>query len=228
MYQVIVKGNTLKELKKAVQDVFEELNGGVLEKGPKVKISKDMSVEVEEVFDDIAPTNVIEMSDPRAEAPVAVSAPVDMSELDAEGVPWNAAIHSSGKTKYTKDQTWTIKRGVTDEEAEKYKAQFRGVTQQPVNVAPVVQPVVVQAPVVQAAPVAPPLPTMNSGHTLETFKSNFPLILGGLITEGKVTPDYINSLKAYFKVDQIWMVTEEQKTEMFNSFVQYKIINQVG
>ena len=225
MYQVIVKGNNLKEFKKAIEDCYKEVVEGILVNGPKVNIEKDLAEHIEEVFEEAV---TIEESEPEV---VEEETPeVDMNDLDSEGVPWDARIHSSGKTKYKKDQTWTLKRGVTDEDAEKIKSLYRrDNTPVPTPIAmqqnAIVQPAVVVAPVVQAAP---PLPTMNSGHSVETFKANFPLILGGLITEGKVNQDYINTLKAYFKVDQIWMISEPQKEEMFNSFVQYGIINKVG
>lgn len=53
-------------------------------------------------------------------------------ELDAEGLPWDARIHSSGKTKYSTKAgptklkgTWTHKRGVKEEEVAKVKAELR-------------------------------------------------------------------------------------------------------
>lgn len=241
MYQVIVKGNTLVELKKAVKDVYEELNGGVLEKAPKIKISKDMSVQVEEteeVYHDITPSNVIEMSDPRANFEEAVNnVAKDMNQvdvtgdLDSEGRPWDSRIHSSSKEKVG-NGTWRNRRGVDKDLLAKVKAEYRGATQQPVTSAPVItQPAIVQ-PVVQvqaAQPVvAPPIPMMNGGHTLDSFKSNFPMVLGTLITQGKVTPEYVNTLKDYFKVDQIWNLSDAQKAECFESFAGYGLITKVG
>ena len=93
-------------------------------------------------------------------------------------------------------------------------------------ISPVVeQPVVVDAPIVAPAP-TPQL--SGSGHTIETFSAGFPMILANLITEGKVTQDYVNELKTYFNAKEIWELTPEQKTEVFNSFVGFGFIQKVG
>ena len=53
------------------------------------------------------------------------------------------------------------------------------------------------------------------------------MVVGTLISEGKITQDYVNQLKIYFKVNEIWEVTDEQKEEIFKSFVGYGFIQQV-
>lgn len=167
---------------------------------------------------------------------------VNMNELDSEGIPWDSRIHASSKAKVA-NGTWRIKRGVEDVDADKVKAEYRGSLQQPSHATLPERtistgPQMVHAPVVQLppnlkvmqTPVTPvaPLPTMNSGHTLETFSANFPLILAQLITEGKIKQDYVNQLKIHFGVDQIWQLNDAQKAETFKSWVDYKIIQQVG
>jgi len=92
-------------------------------------------------------------------------------------------------------------------------------------VAPVA-PAAPAAPVAPVAPVAPPV--MNGGHTLESFRANMPMVMGTLITEGKITPEYVEQLKAHFGTQEIWNVTEEQKEEMFHTFVNHSIIVKVG
>lgn len=47
-------------------------------------------------------------------APVAEQPTPDV-ELDSAGVPWDAEIHSSGKS-FVRDGTWKRKRGITDDE----------------------------------------------------------------------------------------------------------------
>lgn len=63
-----------------------------------------------------------------------------------------------------------------------------------------------------------------SAHTLETFKANLVPTLFRLTSEGKLTPDYIQSLKDYFKVDQIWQVNDSQLAEMFEGFVNSGVL----
>lgn len=235
MFKFIVQAPNLDE---AVVKL-KELTSRLEDKAFKTSIVKDsenrtikavVTVSEEDNEEEFTPENMIgkTLSQPS----------LDVSgELDAEGIPWDARIHSSGKSKYKKDNTWTLKRGVTDEEAAKIKAEYKhvdvvglptqGMTSSPVQVA---QPIVQAAPIAQPTVVTPPpaLPTMSSGHTVDTFKANFPLILGNLITEGKVTQEYINQLKDYFKVTEIWMINDEQKANLFESFVGYGLVTKVG
>ncbi len=106
---------------------------------------------------------------------------------------------------------------------------------QPVQPLEVVTPVLapVQPPLAVVAPaqpvVAPTPPVMSSanGHTLDTFKTNFPMILASLITEKKITQEYVEQLKAYFNVTQIWDVSDAQKGEMFENFASCGFITKV-
>lgn len=222
MYEVTVKGRNLKELKQAAKDFLSDLEGGNVSTG----MVKNLDVKEEFTDEDLSTKHHVQEITP---APMSEQVALDTAgkELDSEGIPWDARIHSSGKTKYAKDGTWVIKRGVTDEEAEKIKSLYRTT---PVVQAPVVveEPKISEAPKAIAALTPAPIPTIQSGHTLETFKTNFPMILAGLITEGKVTQQYVNTLKEYFKVDQIWNISDEQKGEMFKSFVEWGFIQAVG
>lgn len=217
MYQVTIKGRNLAELKKAVSDINTELH-----QGTSVVKGMERNLEVVEEVKEV-------------EAPVETAAPVVESDTDVEGITWDSRIHSSAKNKTTKG-VWKLRRGVDKDLVEQVKAEQKGeVVAQP---APVVEETKVEAPVqevAQPAPVieetkveAPALPAMSTGHTLESFKQNFPMVIGGLITEGKVTQDYINQLKGYFGVAEIWMINDDQKAEVFNGFVQANIISQVG
>lgn len=103
----------------------------------------------------------------------------------------------------------------------------------PVAVAPVALPVAAVAPTPLTvtgppivAPIAPPM--VQGGHTLASFKANMAMTIGTLITEGKLTQDYVNTLKAHFSVAEIWQVSEAQMEEMFTTFVSHSIISQVG
>ncbi len=240
MFKFIVQGQEIDEVVSKLRELTTRLEGTKTEKvvttKKEIKVTefKNSKGTVEDYEEIETPVSDIEMSDPRAE--VEEVAVVLDGELDSAGFPWDARIHASSKAKIA-NGTWRVKRGVEDEVVAKTQASFRGSVQQPTtptNVQPIAptvsQPIVEQQAVVQApvSPVAPPLPTMNSGHTVTTFIQNFPLILAGLITEGKVNQEYVNSLKTHFKVDQIWMINDAQKAEVFESFAQHGLITKVG
>ena len=64
----------------------------------------------------------------------------------------------------------------------------------------------------------------TGGHTFETFSTNFHVILANLITEGKITQEYVNELKKFFGLDEIWKVNDEQKQMLFDQWIEYKFI----
>lgn len=193
-------------------------------------------------------------SDPQLVGAAPVDNPtlatVDGTELDAEGIPWDKRIHASSKGKVAKG-TWRTKRGLDVEVLAQVKAELLqnihlaanpvaipaapitpatpAVAAPVVEVPPVIAPVV-EAPPAAVAPMAPPIaaPVINGGHTLESFKTNMAMVIGTLITEGKLTQDYVNTLMAHFGVTEIWNVTEEQKEEMFHTFVAHSIIVKVA
>lgn len=104
----------------------------------------------------------------------------------------------------------------------------------PVSILPPVAPVggsnADQTPMSVATlpPAAPVAPQIASGHTLATFIANFPMVVGTLISEKKLTQNYINQLCEYFKVELIWNINDEQKAQTFNQFVELGYIQQVG
>lgn len=55
--------------------------------------------------------------------------------VDANGLPWDARIHSSGKTLLA-DDTWRLKRGVPDDEREAIEAELKQLMAIPVPPAP--------------------------------------------------------------------------------------------
>jgi len=271
MYQVTIKGRSLKELKKAVSDINNELTNGAttcagIEKdmtlrgvaNEAIKILEEPIAELQDLPMVETPIPIVEipvMSAPIVEIPVT-SAPVvhnPNAELDAEGLPWDKRIHTIKRTKVTTG-TWKVKRGTDKDLLKSVKDELRNSMQRlanptpvptpplatPLQVAPaavveaptpVVQPPVVETPApapVQAAPVPTPTIPSANGHTTETFIANFPMILGNLISEGKVTQDYINQLKTYFNVTEIWNISDDQKKEMFEYFASGGLIQKVG
>lgn len=86
-------------------------------------------------------------------------------ELDAEGMPWDARIHASTKTKKV-DGCWKPKRGVSKSLVAEVEAELRGETQPepasvPVPPAPQPEPAAVPAP--------PAPPTMQGEARTATF-----------------------------------------------------------
>ena len=258
MYELHLKGKTIVELKKAVEDAAAELNGftGTTR---NIAIEKKIAL-TQEQFEANEGFNEPEVDEEYIdESQIGAGLVTDAGthaglELDSEGLPWDKRIHSSSKNKNA-DGSWRIRKGVDKDLVNKVKIELRGSAIGSSHQAPVVptvqhvevptaqpvyqQPVVVEQPVITppvqtqsaAAPApiaAPPMPTMTSGHTLDSFKANFPHVIAQLITEKKITQDYVNILKDHYKVDQIWNVNDVQKEEMFHGFVQYGFIQKVG
>ena len=252
MYQVTIKGRSLQELKDAVNDINNELgNGNRVVNGveraltpaveaiitsttlnvPKMELSED-EVEVASPYSEAPPLAHAGMVSHIINPPV-----VDGEGLDAEGLPWDKRINTESKKKIVAG-TWKIKRGMDVNVVNQVKAELKQAIHLQANpiaipAAPIdaTTPAVamvpeVVTPVAPAAPVAPPV--MNGGHTLESFRANMPMVMGTLITEGKITPEYVEQLKAHFGTQEIWNVTEEQKEEMFHTFVNHSIIVKVG
>lgn len=62
---------------------------------------------------------------------VANIPPAPVSDRDASGMPWDARIHSSGKTQ-KKDGTWVLKKGVDMATVEQVRAEHMAAMNQPV------------------------------------------------------------------------------------------------
>lgn len=94
------------------------------------------------------------------------------------------------------------------------------VVLQAVPQTPIQQPIAPPpAPAVAPTPQAPAsIAPILSAHTVQTFKDNLVATLGRLVSEKKLTQEYVNQLKAYFGVEQIWQVNDAQAAEMFESF----------
>jgi hypothetical protein len=256
MYYVKVEGKTLADLKAGLERHLDELSGYGTAKEVSVKTNKKTTStsshdpELHSHGNEADDDGMIDVESPFANtAPTMNTNTVIDNEVDAEGIPWDKRIHSSSKAK-VKNGTWKIARGVSDEQANPIKAELKArvasapaaakahndsvvqnlhqlppqqTYQAPQQVlTPAAQPV--QQPVYQA----PAIPKMTSGHTLETFKNNFALVIANLITEGKLTQDYVNQLNQYFQIQQIWQANAEQIEICFNQFTQAGLIQRVG
>ena len=252
MYQVTIKGRNLEELKKAVSDIHNELCSGTICN----EMIKDMNNSVE-IVDDIpftnGPSEEVYKIDPHTHDAVEhmIKPPVVLAmdntivpenvvyqggDLDVDGIPWDLRIHTVKKTKTVKGE-WKLKRGVDKAMVAQVKAELlssvQAVPNTPVLTPPLSVPQVVEpAPVplvINTPPLTPaPLMNTNGGHTLETFTANFAMILGTLISEKKVTPEYVEQLNKYFNVTQIWEIDDNQKAEVFESFSNFGFITKVA
>lgn len=167
--------------------------------------------------------------------------PTSGVELDGVGHPWDARIHTVRKTKTVKG-VWKLMRGIDKDLVAKIQTEansgVQAVPSTPVLTAPLSVPQVVEpAPVplvINTPPLTPvtppptPLMNTNGGHTLETFTTNFAMIVGTLISEKKVTPEYVEQLNKYFNVTQIWEIDDNQKAEVFESFSNFGFITKVA
>lgn len=236
-YTVTVEGRTLPELKSAIEDLLQELGGSTkIASGTRKTVELVKPEYTEEIAAD-------EEGMEEVESPFANSAPSVAGEVDSEGLPWDARIHASSKEKKA-DGTWRTRRNLDKAVAAQIKAELltnRQPVQQPVaqveapvvaqQSLPVTQPVVqVEAPVaqVQQPVMQAPIPMQNSGHTLDSFKAQFPMVLNDLFQQGKINQEYVNMLNAHFQTTQLWSINDEQKAALFDTWVQGGLIQRVG
>lgn len=239
-YTVTVEGRTLPELKSAIEDLLHELGGSTkIVTGTKKTVTLVAPPEEEIAADE---EGMEEVESPFANtAPSLNSAPVNNGELDADNLPWDARIHASSREKKN-DGTWRVRRNLDKAVLAQVTAELvskRAAVQQPVQAqapvqtqASVSQPVQAQAPVTQPVQQAqPPIvqpPMQNVGHTVETFKANFAMVLAELINTGKINQEYVQQLCTFFQNPQLWSITDQQKEQLFYTWVQGGIIKQVG
>lgn len=103
---------------------------------------------------------------PAAPAPSAPAAPTNHAggvEVDSEGLPWDARIHSGSKKKNAGDGRWTAKRNINDPAlVERIKAELRGVMSAgvPSGSTPVLGQTAPMPQTVAAPPLIPGLPNV--------------------------------------------------------------------
>ena len=108
------------------------------------------------------PTPPVPMPSMSADSTTIPTGPTGADELDAEGLPWDARIHSSSKKKTAKGLWAARKGGPKDGELAAIKDELRGVTQEvlpiPSPTAPTPMPFPIPMPAV-SEPTPMPLPT---------------------------------------------------------------------
>lgn len=216
MFYVKVSGETLGELVIGLEAKLNEINNRTVKTPRTFSVVNEETEQIEEMEEVDSPYNSTTVLD---------------NEKDTEGLPWDSRIHSGGKS-INKDGTWKAKKGVDKALVLQVKAELlnRGGSvaaapvvytepAAPINQAPVTQPSMPSA--------APTLPQVVSGHTLQSFQSQFALIMANLITQGKLTQEYVNTLKNHFGTE-VYLFTPEQQAACFSEFVNCGIIQQVG
>lgn len=69
---------------------------------------------------------------PAAVAPSAPAAPTNLADVDSDGLPWDARIHSGSREK-NKDNTWRRRRNLDDAELARVTAELRNLMAIPVG-----------------------------------------------------------------------------------------------
>lgn len=124
---------------------------------------------------------------PPAAAPMAAAvppgpAPAAGSELDRDGLPWDARIHAATKTK-NKDGTWRQKRELDPAVRAAVEAELKAA----LGVQAAASTALPSTPAPAAAP-APLPPTLGAAWTFASFSERLvPLTLSGQITEQALT-----------------------------------------
>lgn len=186
----------------------------VLPNDTRVEYSQEPQVSVTHRIGEIEQTITAPTPDIYAAVAAQVLPPVEPTEepegpastatVDASGTPWDARIHSGGKS-LMKDGNWTKKRGVSDEVYAQVMAELKGApVAPPPPVAPVAPPPVAETPVAPpppaaeafAAPVPPVAPPAAPAGGL-TFIQVMSEVTK-LQTEGRVTPEKLNASLAAF------------------------------
>ena len=294
MYQFTINSDNIRDFKKAIADIYNELHGGLtVEKELTSQEIAGENVDLPPVIEKpVTPPALPEVDEDGAEIveeitfkdeetplasitpPVTTPAHVSNVELDSEGIPWDIRIHSRGKTKLKKDNSWKLKKGVDVALVDSVKAELKNKMQNigsapqvpptPINantpiinspitnpggatlssseslnitnVAPPVQPQVNVPPTVQPQVNVPPpvqpqiIPdnqVLEVPHTFESFKRYLPMILVRLINDEILDEKYMNDLKAYFGVTNVFEASEAHKLELFESFIEYGYVQRM-
>jgi hypothetical protein len=188
----------------------------------------------------------------------AARASADFNGVDSRGLPWDERIHASSRAK-NKDGTWRYRRGLDEREAqaveqelvERVKAAQVEEIVDTSTVAP--SSFVPPAPVESETPVPfgpptfvvpveepAPVPTYENvptpaaqpdrpAHTFETFKSNFVQVFSTLMNSGIITPQYLQEIKDYFKVQEVFELygDETKLRELFDNFCSGGLITKL-
>lgn len=242
MYRIAIAGRTVKELRDNVTKFLAETSvEEIIEKQtsqPTFNTKADTADVMTIIAHHAAAKFIEDTPTPSPVEPIITS-----GEVDSRGIPWDARIHAATKVVTTKG-AWRTRRGVEPALVKQIESELRtavaGRQTTPVAVPP---PPVAQAPIplmglvpppvtVAPTPIATPPPAtapvsiapVISAHTFDTFKNNLVATLTRLVSEGKLTQEYIQLLRNHFNVEQIWQVNDAQIAEMFEQFANAGLI----
>jgi hypothetical protein len=215
VHTITLKADTLPALARKVSSLKNELDG-FLGEAPAPALTTPQG---EDVFENPKADEIkLELDTTPAgqfKAPETVESSTT-EEVDAEGLPWDKRIHASSKTQTTKG-VWKKRKGVDKDLFNQVKAELLNGN--------VVNGTTEPVPTT-AAPPSPSMPVANA-HTLDTFTNQFPMVVAQLISANKLQQSYINELKTYFKVEEIWSITNESKQVLFDDWTTRGIITKV-
>ena len=106
--------------------------------------------------------------------PPVPETPAVSGHLDTEGLPWDARIHATTRTKRQSDMTWKLKRGIDETLVKQVKAELRGSAIPSVlaGVTPAVPTTTAVSVATTSGAIAPPPPTaMNYVTLIEAITS---------------------------------------------------------
>lgn len=150
--------------------------------------------------------------------------------VDSKGTVWDAKIHSSSR-QLKADGTWRARRNV-ESSSKPTDIAVQASMREQVSPKAEVQPVTVINPAASEPAKSYeniPIPnTQKPAHDFASFKATLIPTLAGLVKDGKLTQEYIQSLKTYFKVNEIWQVNDEQLSVMFDEFANAGLVTKVG
>lgn len=256
MYKIVIGGKTVEELKKNLAALNAGLNAVTeisvtTDEEEDEEEFREAPANYEPVIGPAAPAPGASLP----EIPTRVTRPAELAvaaepqkvpAFDSRGLPWDARVHSASKA-LKGDGSWRVRRGIDDDTLRAVEATLpRNGVAAPVQ-APIPAPIPapVQAPQqvipvqhVQTVAAIPqvheqkyesiPIPTMHKpAHDLASFRAQLIPTLSKLVDQGKLTQEYLNQLKAYFKVDEIWNLNDAQLAEMLEQFSQAGLVTKV-
>jgi len=159
---------------------------------------------------------------------------VGHTDVDAKGAAWDANIHSSSKN-CNKDGTWRTKRNLDPAilaAAKGQKVETVVSTVEYIPQSPYVSPMefVRKSPPKTVAQEENTYTQSDShAHTFQSFKTNLIEVFAALIKEGKIDQAYVDQLKKYFEIKEIWNLwaSEKKLYELFENFCGANLIQRI-
>lgn len=235
---------------------IEEVNMKIIEAGDKLSAADTAMATFEEPATMGAGKGLGPVTTPKFDIRPENSGSASGVKTDSRGMPFDSRIHV-GLDKVNKNGTW-LNRRIGKDQIAVVEAELRG-SAAPAAAVPTLPtpgqvvpfpgmpaqqyqerveqgnaaalppfPGAAQAAATPAAPVAPPMGAAHA-HSLDTFKKNLPLVLMELTNTNEQFRNYIPTLKAHFKCNELveLMNNDQGLSGLFTTLVQYKFIQSV-